>query len=319
VCRSTNTAVKSTLTAESAAAFLCSTSKDADRHKRMSTAIRNVWQGDDCEIRRCEECRFGFGNPFVGGDAQFYSIMHEQHGYPSWRWDYDMALANAPAGGQALDIGAGRGFFLKGLAKGWSRFAVESTQTMKSLLRKDGIEAFDDLAEAPDSNFDMVTMFQVLEHISDFRGVLSECFRVLKPGGSLIITVPDADAMFDQEVLTGCPDSPPNHVAKWTPDTLARVLDELGFVVHSWAPEPPTWKRVRAMMHIKLMAQATHDKSWASRAYGIKNRNLRAAALAGLAGLGAPAMLPRLKQLRAGGAFGIVATKGPAASVATTG
>lgn len=42
----------------------------------------------------------------------------------------------------------------------------------------------------PDGHFDFVLSFDVFEHIPDFRKALSECFRVLKPDGSLFFTVP---------------------------------------------------------------------------------------------------------------------------------
>ena len=275
----------------------------------MANAIRRLWDGDHAEVRRCQACGFGFGSPFVGGDEEFYELMHEQHSYPSWRWDYDVALSQAPSGGAALDIGAGRGLFLKGLPEGWSRNAVESTATMKDLLRGDGIEVYEDLRSAPSAAFDLVTMFQVLEHISDFRGTLAECFRVMRPGATITITVPDADAMFDQERLTGCPDSPPNHIGKWTPATLARVLDEQGLTARSVTREPASWGRVAGMLHLKVMADALRRNSLAGRAFAIQDRRVRAPALAAVALATSLPMLVELQKLRAGGAFGITAQK----------
>ena len=86
---------------------------------------------------RCRECGFGFGFPFVGGDEEFYSILHEQRGYPDWRWDYDVALSHALsryAGGKILDVGAGVGKFLRRLGPAWDRYAVEASDLNRADL-----------------------------------------------------------------------------------------------------------------------------------------------------------------------------------------
>jgi SAM-dependent methyltransferase len=309
LCASSNTVILNHVTAETSAAFMCPPSKNADRHRRMTAAIRGLWGGDEATIQRCRECGFGFGHPFVGGDAAFYSIMHEQHGYPSWRWDYDIALQHAPsAGGNALDFGAGRGFFLKGLGAEWKAHAVESTPTMMEYLRADGIAVYSALQDAPSGHFDMVTLFQVLEHISDFRRTISECRRLLTPSGRLVITVPDGDAMVKQYELTGAPDVPPNHVAKWTPSTLRMVLEEHGLKVEASSPEPSSLRNVQSNLHLKVTADALRPNSLAARAYSVKNRRVRAAMLAGVAGLTGWPMLRHWDAVRAGGAFAISAS-----------
>lgn len=308
VCHSGDTITHTKLNASQAAAFLCPPSKDADRHRRMTAAIRHLWDGDRATIERCQKCGFGFGHPFVGGDEAFYSIMHEQHSYPSWRWDYDVALQYASEGGNALDIGAGRGYFLKGLGSGWKGHAVESTPTMKDHLRADGITVYQQLQDAPSAHFDMVSMFQVLEHIADFRGVLGQCRRALKPGGQLVITVPDGEAMLKQYEVTGAPDVPPNHVAKWTPTSLRLVLEEQGFVVNAVSPEPGSWRQIPKMLHLKVMADATQPGSLAARAYAMRNRRVRAALLAGVAACTGWPMLLRWRDLTMGGAFAAVAS-----------
>ena len=41
-----------------------------------------------------------------------------------------------------------------------------------------------------DASFDLILCTQVLEHCQDPQGIVNECYRVLRPGGSLIVTVP---------------------------------------------------------------------------------------------------------------------------------
>jgi SAM-dependent methyltransferase len=299
-------------TVAQAAAHFCPPSRDAERNRRLEECVRKLWQGEECFILRCGQCGFAFGYPFVGGDEEYYSILHEQHGYPAWRWDYDIAMREAVSkreGGKILDIGAGVGNFLRRMSDGWSCFAVESTPTMKANLEKHQIQVFDDIASAVETHsasFQVVTIFQVLEHIADFRSVLQQCRRLLCPGGQLVITVPDGDAMIRQEELTGCPDMPPNHINKWTPRSLSHVLREVGFETGEAVYEPASWRNLRAAMHLRVIADATRPHSISAQAYRIKEKRLRVPVLACLGAWGLVRMLPALSQLRLGGGFAMI-------------
>jgi len=299
-------------TVSQAASHFCPPSRDADRYARLVNCIRRLWQGDECVILRCCNCAFAFGHPFVGGDEEFYRILHEQKDYPSWRWDYDVAIAEALAKfsqGKILDIGAGVGMFLRGLPDTWERYAVEGSEVTRRELEAAGITVFRDLEDAAHSQagtFQVVTLFQVLEHIADFETTLRQCRRLLAPGGRVVITVPDGDAMIRQEQLTGCHDMPPNHVGKWTPNSLSRVLTQTGFSSGAAIPEPPSWNNLKANLHMRVSADANEQKSLAAQVYRIQSKPLRIAALSLLGGPALLRMLRYGRQLRAGGAFGMV-------------
>jgi SAM-dependent methyltransferase len=262
-------------------------------------------------ILRCPECGFTFGYPFVGGDEEFYSILHEQKDYPAWRWDFDLALNRVLNGtsGRILEIGAGVGNFLKTLGRGWQRFAVEASESNRSELRALGIRVFSDLPEAVRMEaglFQVVALFQVLEHIAEFKSILAECRKLLCPNGRIVITVPDAEAMIRQERLTGCADMPPNHINKFTPASLARALNDAGFSPGRPYFEPASWRNFRASLQMRVMADATNEHSLAAQVYRISNKRFRRPLLVLL---GAPAllrMIASVRQLRAGGAFGII-------------
>ncbi|HEY6231974.1 MAG TPA: class I SAM-dependent methyltransferase [Pyrinomonadaceae bacterium] len=301
-------------TAEQAAAHFCPPTQNADRNRRLRESIERLWKGNDCEIVRCDQCGFAFGQPFVGGDESFYSILLEEKSYPSWRWDYELALAalEQTRPGKILDIGAGVGMFLRGLGKDWQRFAVESSEVTRRELEQSGIEVFRDLAEAARSHagtFRVVTLFQVLEHIAEFDLVLEQCRQLLEPGGKLVITVPDGEAMIRQERLTGCHDMPPNHINKWTGDSLTRVLRRNGFEPGRPVVEPRSWNALKANLHMRIRTDATNPNSLTAAAYRIRNRRLRIAVLALLAGPAMARMLPARSQLRQGGAFGLISEK----------
>jgi SAM-dependent methyltransferase len=76
------------------------------------------------------------------------------------------------------------------------------------------------------SKFDAVCSFQVLEHLSDPLSFLKDAINLIKPGGKLIISVPNQDSFirFDSQDLLNMP---PHHMARWSPFTfkwLERIL-----------------------------------------------------------------------------------------------
>jgi hypothetical protein len=278
----------------------------------LAACIGRLWGTDRCRILQCGECGFGFADPFVGGDEEFYALLHEQAGYPGWKWDFELAvpeIARFPGGGRALDIGAGTGYFLKSLPKQWGRYATEGSPATRAVLRDAGIEVFPDLTAvvADSGGFQVITLFQVLEHIAEFPGLLRRCRELISPEGRLIVTVPDGRAMIRQEQVTGCPDMPPNHVNKWGPESLGRALAAAGFLSEKTVPQPASWRKVSNLAYLRVLSDAADSRSLATRVYRIDSKTVRALLLRAL---GIPAVLRMLPQIRRwpwSGSFGVVA------------
>lgn len=293
-------------TTEEAAAHFCSPTRDQDRYGRLVNCIGDLWPEDTCEIYRCPSCGFGFGYPFVGGGEEFYGILHEQMGYPRWTWDFDVALSvlEGERPGRILDIGAGDGQFLSALDEEWSPHAVEASEATRVALEKQGIETYNSVqeVEAADS-FRCVTIFQTLEHISEYEEVLQRCQFILEEKGTLIITVPKADEMFKQEKIVGWPDMPPNHINKWSPESLRKAIEQEGFEVFSLEEEPRSIDNVKSKLHMRLRKDAREPGSIASQVYRLPDRTFRKIGLAALAPFALVRMVHELPYLFRGGAF----------------
>jgi SAM-dependent methyltransferase len=102
-----------------------------------------------------------------------------------------------PAGGPAprhLDVGAGGGDLIRHLN---ARFKLQSQACDFHVERFKGevpIEKVNiDKSPLPyaDAQFDVVTCSEVIEHLENFRALLREAHRVLKPGGTLVVTTPN--------------------------------------------------------------------------------------------------------------------------------
>ncbi len=107
-------------------------------------------------------------------------------------WRARMARPWIPAGGNVLDIGCHQGEFLRGLGDhigpsvGYDPLALPEECANYRLVP----ELFPLPSPYPDESFDAVVMLATLEHIRDKEPFAREFFRILRPGGRVIVTVP---------------------------------------------------------------------------------------------------------------------------------
>jgi SAM-dependent methyltransferase len=131
--------------------------------------------------------------------------------------------------GRALDIGAAGGGNTAALRDhGWTTVAADLSETAVEIARSRGFDAVQaDVRDLPweDGEFDLVTAFEVLEHVEDDGKAASECFRVLRPGGHAMFTVP-ADMK-----LWSSHDVAVNHVRRYDRDEFRKLLEGAGFVI----------------------------------------------------------------------------------------
>jgi SAM-dependent methyltransferase len=312
VCSSTSNRLQSSYDVATAANHFCTESRNAEKHGRLKATLSTLWPTGTCAVYECNVCTFAYGWPHVGGDEEFYGILHEENAYPSDRWEYEKtrtALRTHSTGSSpvALDFGAGVGKFLQSLPSHWRRCAVEGSETTRSILRTHDIEVYSTLLDAEPGSFDLITAFQVVEHVAPFRKLFEECRRSIKHGGRLVISVPFGPAMLQQEVATGCADMPPNHINKWTPASLRRALSGSGFEVERVDWEPVSLSKILGAVHLRLMSDAQFPRSLAAGVYKARDRRTRASLLALLAPMALVRLLPHASFLLKSSSFMVTA------------
>jgi SAM-dependent methyltransferase len=144
-------------------------------------------------------------------------------------------LRRLPAPGRALDIGAaGGGNTRVLLGHGWQPMALEFAPTAAQIARERGIDVIRaDARELPvrTESMDLVTAFDILEHIEEDYLAAAEITRVLRPGGTALIAVPADMALWSAH------DTAVGHVRRYTRGTLADVIVKGGLVIEelwSW-------------------------------------------------------------------------------------
>ncbi len=139
--------------------------------------------------------------------------------------------------GRILDVGCGSGAFLLGLREaGWETHGVEIDTQAVAAARAAGLHDVrsGELTTAgfPAGHFDAVRFWHSLEHVGSPRAQLAEALRVLRPGGTLTVGVPNfASSLSRRTRGHWFYLDVPRHLWHFEPVTLRRVVEAGGFEV----------------------------------------------------------------------------------------
>lgn len=133
-----------------------------------------------------------------------------------------------------LDVGCGEGFFLSNASRaGYSVRGIELSEDAAEYARREfglDVEAkpFEEL-HLPESQFDAVTLWQVLEHVPHPLAILREAHRILKPGGLLAVSTPDIGGAPARILGRRWWNIRMVHINQFTTHTMTTLLRKAGF------------------------------------------------------------------------------------------
>lgn len=140
-----------------------------------------------------------------------------------------------PQRGKLMELGCGMGFLLKAFADdGWDVTGIEPDRGFCEYIeRKQGLRALPAVLEdsgTPDNSVDVVVFLHVIEHVPDPLATLQAIFRVLKPGGHLVLETPRYDSLMfkllrHRERSLNCN----GHIYFFTTDSLRKLYEKAGF------------------------------------------------------------------------------------------
>lgn len=202
--------------------------------------------GDHAQIVQCQNCGLVYANPRWDNDAllRAYSEVEDEV-YQRERIGRELTFERhlraleqktGPANGRSLlDVGAYLGVFVEAAAAaGWDAWGVEPSAWAAAEARRRGlnvIEGTQDAMELGQRRFDVVTMWDVIEHFDDPSTELRKVHQRLKPGGWLVVHTMDINSLFARVMGERWPWLMDMHLYYFSRKSLAAMLVKNGFSV----------------------------------------------------------------------------------------
>lgn len=167
----------------------------------------------------------------LDGDGKFYEALQKRLGkdyYHEWKFENQMAWNEIRPGDKVLDIGCGIGNFLtRAKEKTNDVYGLELNENAVTVCKNKGLTVYNELigdhSKQHEGYYDVVCMFQVLEHIYDVSSFLEASLRVLKKGGKMIIGVPNSEPYFLSYDKYCTLNLPPHHMGLWNKNVFAAL------------------------------------------------------------------------------------------------
>ena len=225
---------------------------NAERFAALEAKLISSGGGNCCEVKQCAQCGFCFADPFVAGDAEFYALAYDrQGGYPQSKWEFTLTYdhlkkLNLGPDAKLLDVGAGDGAFLRTISPSLPPNNVSATEYSEVGLERIRTSGHAgqamDIRDIQDAQYDVITMFQVLEHLDRVDEVFAAAQRLTKPKAHLFIAVPNDKRIEFSENNGGLLDVPPNHISRWTRPAFEQVAARTGWRSSTTKSKPPQKK-----------------------------------------------------------------------------
>jgi len=139
--------------------------------------------------------------------------------------------------GRVLEVGCGAGHFLAAAqAAGFEAWGTEVSSSGLQRLRDKGLHVLaGELPELslPPAHFDAVVLFEVIEHLPDPTRYLTECHRLLREGGALLLTTPNFDSLSRRLLGERWRVVDPEHLVLFTSRGLRVALERAGLRVRA--------------------------------------------------------------------------------------
>lgn len=170
-------------------------------------------------------------------DRTYFDVMaqnSDQHWWYRARWELvaELLAGRVPAGGTAIDVGCGTGEVLALLADAGARHVVGTDLSTDALGHAAGrarrgalVVSRAERLPFPTASADVLVSLEVIEHLDSDLNALREYRRVLRPGGTLLVTVPAYESLWGEH------DDWAGHRRRYGAGQLGRSVGRCGFEV----------------------------------------------------------------------------------------
>ena len=215
------------------------------KKSQMDIDVSKYFKGiKEIFIYRCLDTGYRFYYPFnTSGDSKFYEGLEKfPWYYMDWKWEHEIASNIIKPRDRVLEIGCGRGSFLIKMQQigadctglELNDNAVSYGQNKKVRILNESIQSH---AKNNHERYDVVCSFQVVEHIAKIKEFLQSTVDAVKPGGKLIISVPNnyGDSIILKDNLLNMP---PHHMGLWDAVSLANLQNIFSIRLERLEMEP---------------------------------------------------------------------------------
>lgn len=210
--------------------------------------IKSIWQSfmdvseelkiDKLHLYQCSNCQLKFFDTLLAGGDKFYSELSNLDWYYNHdgKTEYDFVQKYIKNDDKVLDVGAGIGVLYQKIKINVNYTGLELSSKAVDLATNAGINVRqEDLnihAKNNKEEYDVVCLFQVLEHLTELDNFLKSIHLTLKSKGYFVIAVPNNDGFISQSPNYTF-NLPPHHTILWKEYTLRYLAQKYNFEVIS--------------------------------------------------------------------------------------
>ncbi len=241
--------------ADDAALLYPNTLPEGEHHMRHIEALQCTHPGYGVHgpVVKCRRCGLVYINPRPNGPdvlSDYEQVVDElyiqeregrvltfqRHLRPLER------IVGPPDGKRLLDVGCHIGVFVDvAQQRGWDAWGIEPSRWAAEQAQAQGLKVVNGTLATCDlvaASFDVITLWDVIEHVPDPRAELAHVHRLLKPsGGVVVIHTIDIESLFARLMGRRWPWLMEMHLYYFSPRTLRRMLQELNLQVIHASPQ----------------------------------------------------------------------------------
>ncbi|MDZ4665945.1 MAG: class I SAM-dependent methyltransferase [Bacteroidota bacterium] len=211
------------------------------------TKFKLIYRRENFDVTECNTCGFYFIPPYYRKKIEYQQYKNEAvtqaiRSGNNWvkiqRHKLRFKLIQKyQRGGSLFDLGAGWGhFMLAGNELGYQTYGIEISEQPYLYCKNDlklNVDHVDFFKMDENKKFDVITMWDVLEHIDKADDFIDKCAKLNKPGSYLVLQVPQIDSYFakrhkDKWKMMGL-----DHVNYFSKKTITQLLSAHGYQVQT--------------------------------------------------------------------------------------
>lgn len=191
---------------------------------------------DKIHLYYCSNCNLKFFDPVLAGGDKFYSELGKLEWYYNHpgKSEYDYIQKFIRVDQKILDIGSGSGVLFERIQERVDYTGIELSTKAVAIAKEKNINVIqEDIAthsKSHNNNYDLVCLFQVIEHLTELDNFIKSIYDVLKDDGLFVIATPNNDGFYSitPNLLFNLP---PHHSIHWTENSLKFLANKYNFEV----------------------------------------------------------------------------------------